>query len=59
MRSDGYVLCPECEGDGYIDWEIGRYWDGDYRFRRETCELCGGEGWIDPSLIASDDEEEE
>ena len=37
--------CPVCRGDGL------RFWGGRAR-ETETCELCGGTGWLTPSLEA-------
>ena len=41
------ILCPECEGDGYVDGCIGRTYGGDYITRRFICETCNGAGEIE------------
>jgi hypothetical protein len=34
------VECPECGGEGKIEWETGRYYDGSSKISVEECEDC-------------------
>ena len=49
MLDSGYVLCPECGGEGeceyerpVVDWNNGGYLEG----YMDTCDTCEGEGYI-------------
>ena len=49
MLDSGYVLCPECGGEGeceyeraVVDWNDGGYLEG----YTDTCDTCEGEGYI-------------
>jgi Ribonuclease G/E len=54
MLDKGYILCPECGGEGeleyeraVVDWNHGGYLEG----YMDTCNHCDGEGYVE-----SDDE---
>ncbi len=38
------ICCPECNGDGWVEYTVlGSSWP----WERDTCETCGGDGEIE------------
>lgn len=49
MLDSGYVLCPECGGEGECEYErpVVDYTNGGYlEGYMDTCDTCEGEGYI-------------
>jgi DnaJ-class molecular chaperone len=49
MLDSGYVLCPECGGEGECEYErpVVDYTNGGYlEGYMDTCDTCDGEGYI-------------
>jgi DnaJ-class molecular chaperone len=56
------MACPECNGDGYITYEVARRqsFDRDIGYLEdvsETCPLCLGDGEIDVNIYRDDEDE--
>ena len=56
------MACPECNGDGYITYEVARRqgFDRDIGYLEdvsETCPLCLGDGEIDVNIYKDDEDE--
>lgn len=44
------VTCPDCFGSGEVDvldYKSVKWWTISPPYRKEKCESCGGEGWLE------------